>query len=662
MAKKTYDFGGWASEYGVLCSDGKTIAPDAFIDQDGEEVPLVFGHNHGGPKSILGFAHICHKDKGPYIYGSFNDTEDGQYAKACVNHGDIRFLSIFADHLQKKNGNVITKGTIKEVSLVPFGGANPGACIDQAVIAHSDGTYENADDQAFITTGIAIETELEDVIEHSDDRKGDNEMAKERTVQDVVDEMNDEQRQVLDYLMEESAKAAIAQLAEEDDDEDEEDYDDEDDDEVEHSDEGGRNMKYNVFENTRETAGQEVISHADQASILATAKDNRCGTFKNALKEYFEEHDYIAHADGDPTFVGGSTVVGGPVPVGGFDNSDRVVPTGYSNHMLTSFEALLPDYKEVNGMLPPQQVTPEWGWVDTVMSKTHKSPMSRMRTSYIDLREFEEQLRAKGYQKGNYKDYTGQIKIARRTTDPQTVYVKNALHKDDIDDMTTFDYVQYLYQIDKQMLNVELATAIMFGDGREDSDPDKIFEEHIRPIWTDDDIYTIHYDMTNEAANIQGSNTTGYFGANYIEAEALVNACLYARETYKGTGTPDMFIEQHKLNVMLLARDRNGRRIYSSRAELATALNVGNIYVCEKMKDKTRTKGSGASAKDMKLNAIIVNLADYAIGQVKGGQVSHFTQFDIDFNQQKSLLETRCSGALTKLYSAIVIEEEVTNP
>ena len=664
MANKSYDFGGWASEYDVLCGDGKTILSGAFADQDGVDVPLVWGHDHSGPKTILGTAHIEHREQGPYIYGSFNDTEDGQYAKVGVNHGDIRYLSIFADHLKKlaEDPSKITKGIIKEVSLVPFGAANPGAYIDQAVIAHGDGTFEASEDEAFITTGVPIDTKLEEILEHSDEEKESSKMAdeakneekKERTVQDVLDEMTDEQKMVIDYLLEEAVKEAGGSS---DDDEDEEDEKEE----VKHSDEGGT-MKYNAFENGT-TKRSDVICHADQEAILAMAKDRRCGSFKNAMKEYMEENDFIQHDDPEsPTFVGGNTVVGGPVTVGGFDDTTRQVPTGFSNHMLTSFEALLPEYKEFNGMLPPQQVTPEWGWVDVVMAKTHKSPMSRMRTSYIDLREFEENLRAKGYQKGNYKTYTGQIKIARRTTDPQTVYVKNALHKDDIDDMTTFDYVQYLYQIDKQMLNVELATAILFGDGREDSDPDKIFEEHIRPIWTDDDIYTIHYDMSADAAGIQGSNTSGYFGANYVEAEAMVNACLYSRETYKGTGTPDLFIEQHKLNVMLLARDRNGRRIYSSKAELATALNVGNIYVCEKMKDRVRTKGTGASAKQMKMNAMIVNLADYAIGQVNGGQVAHFTQFDIDFNQEKSLLETRCSGALTRLYSAIVIEEEVSNP
>jgi len=664
MANKTYDFGGWASEYNVLCGDGRTILPGAFAEQDGVEVPLVWGHDHSSPQSILGTAHIEHRDKGPYVWCSFNDTEDGNYAKAAVKHGDIKYLSIFADHLKKAAGKAtdIVKGTIKEVSLVPFGGANPGAYIDQAVIAHSDGTYDTADDQAYITTGVPIDTDEMPIV-HADSEKEDKDVAdekkKKRTVQDVLDDMTDEQKAVVDYLMDEAAKAAKnGKASSDDEDEDEEDDGDDEDDNVKHSEGGDDDMKYNAFENGSANRNSEVLCHADQETILSMAKDRRVGSFKEAMKQFMEDNDFIQHADGDPTFVGGNTVVGGPVQVGGFDNTTSIDPnrTGY-----TSFVSVLPEFREVNGMMPPQQITPEWGWVDNVMSKVHKLPFSRLRTSYIDLREYEENLRAKGYEKGNYKTYTGQIAIARRETEPQTIYIKNALHKDDIDDITDFDYVNYLYQIDQQMYKVELATAILFGDGRLINDPDKIKEDHIRPIWTDDDLYTIHYDMSADKTNIQGSNTTGYFGANYVEAEAMVNACLYSRETYKGTGTPDLFIDQHDLNVMLLARDRNGRRIYSSRTELATALNVGNIFVCEKMKNKVRTKGTGADTKQMKLHALMVNLADYSLGATKGGQVTHITQFDIDFNQQKSLLEGRTSGALTRLYSAIVIEEEVVS-
>lgn len=260
--------------------------------------------------------------------------------------------------------------------------------------------------------------------------------------------------------------------------------------------------------------------------------------------------------------------------------------------------------------------------------------------------------------RGNKKAVTGNFKLVRRTTDPQTVYVKNALHKDDITDITDFDYVQYLYNIDRMMLNEELATAIMLGDGRDDGDDNKISPDHIRPIWTDDDLYTIHRDL--DTSNIQGTDTDSFFGQNYVTAEGMIQTLLYAREDYKGTGTPDLYITPHMLNVMLLARDRNGRRIFSSKGELASALNVGNIYTAEQFEGKTRTAGEGADAKTKKLLAMVVNLADYSLGSTKGGEISHFTQFDIDFNQEKSLIETRVCGALTRVYSAIVIEEDVT--
>ena len=286
------------------------------------------------------------------------------------------------------------------------------------------------------------------------------------------------------------------------------------------------------------------------------------------------------------------------------------------------------------------------------MSKVHKSPISRIRTSQVDIRNIDA-LRAKGYKKGKQKGQTGNFSLVRRTTDPQTIYVKNALHRDDIIDITDFDYVQYLYNIDRMMLNEELATAIMLGD------EGKIAPDKIRPIWLDDDLYTLHTDLdiTGAKSELQGTGTGTSFGDNYITAEAMINTVLYAREKFKGTGTPDMFLTPHMLNVMLLARDMNGRRIYSSKAELASALNVGNIYTAEQFEGKTRTTSDN---KTKKLHAIIANLADYSLGSTKGGEVTHFTQFDIDFNQEKSLLETRCSGALTRVYSAIAIEEDAT--
>ena len=319
---------------------------------------------------------------------------------------------------------------------------------------------------------------------------------------------------------------------------------------------------------------------------------------------------------------------------------------------------LFPEYKDVRPGAP-ELITNDQGWISTVINKVHKSPISRIRTRQVDIRNIDA-LRAKGYKKGKEKAQAGNFKLVRRTTDPQTVYVKDALNRDDITDITDFDYVSYLYNIDRMMLNEELATAIMLGDGRDDGDEGKISPDHIRPIWLDDDLYTIHVDLDVAAAKaeLQGTNTAANFGENYVMAEAMINTVLYAREKYKGTGKPDLYIAPHLLNQMLLARDINGRRIYASVSELATALNVGSINTAEQFEGKTRTTATGNKKK--KLLAIIANLQDYSLGATKGGEVTHFTQFDIDFNQEKSLLETRVSGALTRVYSAIAIEEDVT--
>lgn len=635
MRPKHYDFSGWASRYDLPCSDGRTIRKNAFKDMDGQTVSLVWGHDHDTPMTILGNATIEHRDEGPYVYGSFNNSPEGQHAKEAVRHGDVKYLSIYANRLKQQAGNVL-HGVIREVSLV-YGGANPGAFIDNAVIAHSDGTYGELEDEAIIFTGDELELAHAD----EDEKKGEKEMAdekktpeaandsKDRTVKDVFDEMTEEQKNVVYFMIGEAVKSAKGGS----DDEDDEDSEDED---VKHSDEGEyRDMKYNAFESTRQR-NENVICHADQQEILKLAKDNRMGTFKNALTAYIQDN-YLQHDDEAS-------------PVGGFDNTDLI------DNVYTSFTAILPEYKDVRPGAP-ELVTNDQGWISTVMSKTHKSPISRIRTGQVDIRNAE-QLRAKGYRKGTKKRYTGDFKLARRTTDPQTVYVKNALHRDDIVDITDFDYVQYLYNIDRMMLNEELATAIMLGDGREDSDPDRIFPEHIRPIWLDDDLYTIHVDLND--TDIQGTETESFFGENYVVAESMIQTVLYAREDYKGTGTPDMYITPHMLNVMLLARDRNGRRIFSSKAELASALNVGEIYTAEQFADRTRKVTVGGVEKTKKLLCLIVNLADYSLGSTKGGEVTHFTQFDIDFNQQKSLIETRLSGALTRIYSAIAVEEDVT--
>ena len=630
---KNYDFSGWASRYNVKCSDGRTIKPGAFADMDGMSVPLVWGHEHNSPMSILGNAVIEHRDEGPYIYGSFNDSPEGQHAREAVRHGDVKYLSIYANRLTQ-NAKDVLHGVIREVSLV-YGGANPGAFIDNAVLQHDDGSYDLIDDEAVIFMGDEILVHADEGKEDEKEKDVADEAKKttnndDRTVKDVFDELTDEQKQVVYFMIGEAVKNAKGGSDDEEDDEE---------DSAKHSEGDYEYMKYNAFENDRQQR-QNYISHSDQEEILKMAKDSRVGSFKNALEMYVEDN-YLQHDDE-------------AAPVGGFDNEHLI------DNVYTSFTAVLPEYKDVRPGAP-ELVTNDQGWISTVMSKTHKSPISRIRTGQVDIRNAE-QLRAKGYQKGNKKAYTGNIELARRTTDPQTVYVKNALHRDDIIDITDFDYVQYLYNIDRMMLNEELATAIMLGDGRGNADPAKIFPEHIRPIWTDDELYTIHRDLDLDSmrSELQGSETDSYFGDSYITAEAMIQTVLYAREDFKGTGTPDMFITPHMLNVMLLSKDRNGRRIFSSKAELAAALNVSNIFTAEQFANKTRQVTVDNVLKTKKLVCLIVNLADYSLGSTKGGEVTHFTQFDLDFNQQKSLLETRVSGALTRIYSAIAIEEDVT--
>lgn len=452
---------------------------------------------------------------------------------------------------------------------------------------------------------------------HSDDKektkdrpedKKKEKLEDDETVEDVFDSLTEKQKTAV--------YAVIGTIME-----DNKNNDDSDDNEG-----GKEEMKHNVFENGAQ-AQDNALSHADQVAILETAKMRTVGTFKNALQMYAEEnalqHDAISSG----------------------------VATG-------DISKLFPEYAEVRPGAP-ELITNDQGWISTVISKVHKSPMSRIRTTQADIRNIDT-LKAHGYQKGKQKKLAGNFNLVRRTTDPQTIYVRSALNRDDINDITDFDYVAYLYSIDRMNLNEELAKAIMIGDGRDDGAEDKIFPEHIRPIWLDDDLYTIHTDLdiTSMKAELQGTNTGANFGDNYVYAEAMVQTLLYAREDYKGTGTPDLYCTPHMANVMLLARDLNGRRIYSSKAELATALNVNSINTAEQFANKKRKTSNG---KTKKLIALIVNLQDYSLGATKGGEITHFTQFDIDFNQEKSLLETRCSGALTRVYSAIAIEEDVTD-
>lgn len=581
MAK--FDFSGWATKANLKCSDGRTIMKDAFKQNDGKTVPLVWNHQHNNPEEVLGHALLENRDEGVYAYCKFNDTERGKTAKLLVEHGDICALSIYANQLKQSMNNVL-HGNIREVSLV-LAGANPGASIDSVTLSHG----EESEDEAMIYTGEYIE------LYHSDEKENET-MPKEKTVQDVIDTMNEEQKNVM--------YALIGSVLEED---DEDDYE-----------EGDEDMKHNVFDQD-EMMEDSYLSHADQESIISMAKTNSIGSLQSAINIFAEENNVLAH---------------------GIDDIDQ----------------LFPDYEDVRPGAP-EFIERDQGWVSVVMQKTHKSPISRIRTRQADIRG--EDLNAYGYKKGNLKKVPGNIKLLKRTTDPQTIYRKDALHRDDIIDITDFDVVEYQYSVMRQNLNEEIARAIMIGDGRDEGDEAKISETHVRSIWHDDDLYTIHTTVDIEAARkeLQGTNTSANFGENYIYAEAIIAAALYSREKYKGSGTPDFYCTPHLLNVMLLARDLNGRRIYDSKTDLAAALNVGNIYTAEQFEGKTRTE----EGKTKKLLGIFVNLADYQIGSTRGGEITRFNQFDIDFNQEKYLIETRISGALTRVYSAIALEEDVSS-
>ena len=598
-----YDFSGWATRNNLLCSDGRTIIKDAFKDNDGQTVPLVWNHQHNDPLNVLGHALLENRDDGVYAYCTFNNTEAGKNAKQLVEHGDVSALSIYANQLRQKGGNVL-HGAIREVSLV-LAGANPGAFID-SVMQHG----EESDEEAIIYTGEDITLshrddvpDFDDSMAHADNSKEGKDMDNknkpdngsedsDKTVQDIIDSMTEEQQDVL--------YALIGQALDDSDDSEED-----------------NNMKHNVFDNDN-VQQDGVLSHSDQETILNLAKSNGVGSFRDAIEMYAENNDCLSH---------------------GIDD----------------IESLFPDYENVRPGAP-EFVQRDQGWVTKVMADVAKSPFSRIRTRQADITGTD--LRALGYQKGKYKHDSGNIKLLKRTTDPQTVYRKDALNRDDIIDITDFDVVEYQYQVMKQNLNEELALAFMIGDGREDGDEMKIDETHIRPIWHDDELYTIHTDVDVKTAKteLQGSNTGSNFGENYIYAEAIISAALYSREQYKGSGNLDFYCTPHLLNVMLLARDLNGRRIYTSKSDLEAALNVRSIQTVEQFEGKTRTVGG----KTKKLLGLFVNLSDYQVGSTKGGEITRFSQFDIDFNQEKYLIETRLSGALTRVKSAIALEEDVT--
>lgn len=570
---KDYDFSGWATKNNLLCSDGRTILKDAFKNDDGVTVPLVWNHQHNDPSNILGHALLENRDEGVYAYCKFNDSEPGKNAKLLVEHGDVSALSIYANQLKQQGGNVL-HGAIREVSLV-LAGANPGAFID-SVISHS----EDIDDEAIIYTGENIclahaEKQMEETTKVMEEKKEmapetkAEESKKEKTVQDVFDTLNEEQKKVV--------YALIGQVIEEAENKNLKDI------------EGGKKeMKHNVFENDKENQ-ENVLQHSDIEAIFADAK--RYGSLKDSVLQ----------------------------------------------HGITNIDYLFPEDKNVTAT--PEFIKRDMGWVEKVMRSVHHTPFSRIRSTFANITE--EDARAKGYIKGKLKK-DEVFSLLKRSTTPTTVYKKQKLDRDDAVDITDFDVVAWLKSEMRMMLDEELARAFLIGDGRLPSSDDKINEQNIRPIYNDEDLYTVK-------AVIEVSQTA----TAEEKTKAFIKSVIKNRKEYKGTGSPTLYTTEDVVSDCLLLEDANGRFIYDNIDKLKNVLRVADIVTVPVME--------GAKGKNQgDLLAILVNLADYNVGADKGGAVNMFDDFDIDYNAQKYLIETRCSGALVKPYSAIAFEMKTT--
>lgn len=643
---KNFDCSGWVTRANLLCSDGRTIMKDAFKDCDGMTVPLVWNHRHTEPENVLGHALLENRDEGVYGYVEFNNTENGKLAKSLVSHGDVTQFSIYANKLKEEGKNVV-HGIIREVSLV-LAGANPGAYIDSVVAHNDDGTVVEDREQGLIWVG---ERNAEITVAHADEPEedSDEEESDGETIQDVFDTLTEKQKiavyaivedavknQQTDDTKEEAKEEPKEEVTHSEEDSEQTDADEsaeetnkESTDANETNDEEDSIVKHNLFDQeTEKTDG--YLSHADGMKILEMAKSYGGGSLKASMEAYIATNkDSLAHAAADN---------------------------------IQNISQLFPEYKDVKPGAP-ELLTTDQGWIGKVLAKVHKSPISRIRTRQADVRDISNR-RAKAYTKGAQKIDAGSLPLLSRTTDPVTVYIRSKIDRDDIIDITDFDVVDYMYKLDRMNLNEELARQIIIGDGR--SGDNAIDPTKIRPIWLDDDLYCIHeeVDVDSMRTELTGTNSSANFGENYVYAEAVIQKLLYAREHYKGSGNPDFLCTPHLVNVMLLARDLNGRRIYDNVSELKAALNANEIITAEQLAGKTRTKTvtvEGVSTnKTMEILGLLVNFSDYSLGATKGGEITHFTDFDLNFNQEVSLLETRCSGALTRPFSAIALEVDVT--
>ena len=597
ILKEGYDFGGWATKANLLCSDGRVIMPDAFAHNDGQRVPLVWNHQHSDPDHILGYADLENRPEGVYAHCKFNETDTGNVAKQLVQHGDIVSLSIYANGLTEKKSHV-THGNIREVSLV-LAGANPGAGIDSVTLSHG----EDSDDEGIVysDTSLDLATEVShsddtnSELSHADDNSDKKSEDDEETVMDVFNTLNEKQKNAV-YAMIGAAYEATPPAK------DEENTDEE----------GDTDMKHNVFDTDVQNENQ-VLSHSDITAIISDAK--RTGSLRDAA---------IAHNAGEITHAA-------------TDDDGHQVTYGIAN-----VDYLFPDARNITR--EPLFIKRDTGWVTVVMGAVKHSPFSRIKSICADITA--DDARAKGYIKGN-KKVEEVFTLLKRSTTPTTIYKKQKMDRDDVADITDFDVVSWIKSEMRVMLDEEIARAILVGDGRSTASDDKINESNIRPIWKDDSLYTI-----KATVQLGASETETTKGKKFIKA------VLKARKNYKGSGNPILLTTEDVLTDLLLIEDTNGRNIYESVDKLATALRVSKIVTSPVLENQTR-EGVNAVDGDTKtrtLMGIIVNLADYTVGADKGGAVNLFEDFDIDFNQQKYLIETRCSGALTKPYSAIAVE------
>lgn len=582
-----FDFSGWATKANIKCSDGRVILKDAFKHNDGQIVPLVWNHQHNDPNEVLGHALLENRGDGVYAYCKFNDTESGQTAKLLVQHGDVSALSIYANKLKQQGSNVL-HGEIREVSLV-LAGANPGAFID-SIIRHG----EESDEEAIIYTGeeISLHHAEEDEKETTEPNK-EEEMAtdnKEKTVKEVFDTLTEEQKTVVYAII----GQALEDGAEEDD-----------------SEGGNENMKHNVFDG-EDVRQQNYLSHADMELILADAK--RYGSLKESFLAHTEDMMHSTDTEYSKDTYGEQ--------VYGIQGAD---------------DWLFPEARLLNN--PPEFIKRPTDWVAKVMNGTHHTPFSRIKSMFADITE--EDARAKGYMKGKLKKEEV-FSLLKRTTTPTTIYKKQKMDRDDVIDITDFDVVAWLKREMRMMLDEEIARAILVGDGRLNSSDDKINETNIRPIWKDEELYTIKVPVTVTTAATPDE-----------KAKAFVRAVVKSRKDYRGSGNPTMFTTEDVLTDLLLMEDNMGRVIYDTVDKLKNVLRVSDIVTVPVMEGLKNESGA-------ELMALIVNLKDYNVGADKGGAINMFDDFDIDYNQQKYLIETRCSGALIKPYSAMAVELTTT--